>query len=253
MDAGTDYANLFTCAGKVAVVTGSNGLIGREVCRGLRAAGADVWEADIAVAADGQRSVRMDLCSEASVLEALDLVLAKTGRIDAVVNCAYPRTADWGTGIEDVPAESWAENLTMQLGGAFTLARGAAERMKDRGGSIISLSSIYGIVGPSWEVYDGTEMTMPSAYSAIKGGVLAMNRLLATHYAKWNIRFNAVSPGGVEAGQPERFISQYEALTPLGRMAKPSDLVGPVVFLTSDAAEYMTGQNLIVDGGWTAR
>jgi len=253
MDAGKGYANLFSCADKVVVVSGSGGLIGREVCQGLRAAGADVWEADIMAVAGDERAVRMDMCAESSVLDGLDLVLSKTGRIDSVVNCAYPRTADWGDAIEVVKAESWAENLTMQLGGAFTLARGAAERMKEHGGSVISLSSIYGIVGPSWEVYDGTEMTMPSAYSAVKGGVLAMNRLLATHYAKWNIRFNAVSPGGVEAGQPERFIAQYEALTPLGRMAKPSDLVGPVVFLTSDASEYMTGQNLVVDGGWTAR
>lgn len=248
-----DYTNLFSCAGKVAVVAGASGLIGREICRGLRSSGASVWEADISIDGDANNAVHMDISSESSVLTALDTVISRAGQIDVVVNCAYPRTEDWGAAIEDVSVESWTQNLDLQLGGAFTVCRGAAERMKQRGGSIISMSSIYGMVGPSWEVYDGTEMTMPSAYSAIKGGLLGMNRLLATHYAKWGVRFNLVSPGGVRNAQPDRFVAQYEALTPMGRMANPVDMVGPTVFLASDASAYITGHNLVVDGGWTAR
>ena len=244
---------LFSCAGKVAVVAGAGGLIGREICAGLRAVGAEVWEADVLVAGTVERTLQMDISVESSVLAALDAVISDAGRIDVIVNCAYPRTADWGAAIEDVSAESWARNLEIQLGGAFTLCRGAAERMKPHGGSVINMSSIYGVVGPSWEVYDGTGMTMPSAYSAIKGGLVGMNRLLATYYAQWGIRFNLVSPGGVLDAQPGRFVAQYEALTPLGRMAKPADLVGPTVFLASDASAYVTGHNLVVDGGWTAR
>jgi len=250
----SDYTNLFSCAGKVALVAGSDGLVGREVCHGLRDAGAEVWEADISAGVVSDRRLRLDISSESSVEAALDAVVSRSGRLDVVVNCAYPRTADWGARIEDVPLESWTKNLDMQLGGSFALSRGAAERMKQfDGGSIIGFSSIYGMVGPSWEVYDGLDMTMPSAYAAVKAGVLGMSRMLATYYAKWGIRFNVVSPGGIADEQPSEFVSRYESLTPVGRMATPADIVGPVVFLASDAAAYVTGHNLVVDGGWTAR
>ncbi|MHB9002829.1 MAG: SDR family oxidoreductase [Coriobacteriia bacterium] len=248
-----DYSSLFSCKEKVAVVVGSGGLIGREVCAGLRAAGADVWDADIDAQAGASWTVRMDIADEASVNTALDEVLGVSGQIDVVVNCAYPRTADWGADVEDVSIESWTQNLDAQLGGSFVLFRAAALRMKEHGGSVISLSSIYGLVGPSWEVYDGTTMTMPSAYSAIKAGLLGLTRFMATRYAQQDVRFNTVSPGGVHDAQPERFVEQYEALTPLGRMAEPRDIVGAVVFLASNGSAYITGQDIVVDGGWTAR
>jgi NAD(P)-dependent dehydrogenase (short-subunit alcohol dehydrogenase family) len=248
-----DYAGLFSCDGKVAVVVGSGGLIGREVCAGLRAAGAEVWEADIDDKAGIAHSVQLDITDETSVKAGLDAVIDGAGRIDVLVNCAYPRTADWGTSVTDVPLASWIQNLSTQLGGTFALCRAAADRMMEHGGSVVLLSSIYGMVGPSWEVYEGTDMTMPSAYAAIKSGVLGMSRFLATHYGRSGIRFNAVSPGGVADAQPDVFVAQYEALTPLGRMAQPQDIVGAVVFLASDASSYITGQNIAVDGGWTAR
>lgn len=248
-----DYAGSFSCKDKRAMVVGGNGLIGREVCRGLRAAGAQVWTADLEPAVPGSEAVAMDVTDDISVNRAMDEVVERAGGLDIVVNCAYPRTADWGASIEDVSAESWTKNLDMQLGGSFFVARAAAQRMKDTGGSVISFASIYGMVGPSWEVYDGTTMTMPSAYSAIKGGVISLTRLLATYYAGWGIRFNVVSPGGVFDNQIESFVSRYEALTPMGRMAQPSDVVGAVVFLASDSSSYVTGQNIAVDGGWTAR
>ena len=121
------------------------------------------------------------------------------------------------------------------------------------GGSIINFASIYGMVGPSWEVYDGTDMTMPSAYAAIKGGVLTMSRFLATYYGPSGVRCNCVSPGGIRDAQPDSFVKSYEGLTPLRRMGRPEDVVGATVFLASDAAGYITGHNLVVDGGWTAR
>jgi NAD(P)-dependent dehydrogenase (short-subunit alcohol dehydrogenase family) len=247
------YSDLFSCVGKVAVVVGSSGLIGREVCAALRAGGADVWEADVSHALDVPRAIPMDVTDEISIEHALDTVVASVGRIDIVVNCAYPRTADWGADVDDVAIESWTKNLDAQLGGTFALCRAAARRMKDTGGSVVSLSSIYGLIGPSWEVYEGTTMTMPSAYSAIKAGVLGLTRFLATRYGSSGIRFNAVSPGGVFDSQAERFVQRYEALTPLGRMARPRDVVGAIVFLASDAACYITGQNIVVDGGWTTR
>jgi NAD(P)-dependent dehydrogenase (short-subunit alcohol dehydrogenase family) len=248
------FSNLFSCTGRVAVVTGAGGLLGREVCAGLRAAGAEVWAVDLAQVSGESRAARMDITSAQSVEGTLDDVVSTSGELDIFVNCAYPRTADWGTPVGTEDFGSWCDNLQSHLGGYFVSSRAAAERMSHSGGgSIINFASIYGMVGPSWEVYDGTEMTMPSAYSAIKGGVLGMSRFLATYYGPAAVRVNCVSPGGIKAGQPASFVSHYESLTPLGRMGRPDDVVGAVVFLASHAADYVTGQNLVVDGGWTAR
>lgn len=248
-----DYQDLFSCSGRTAVVTGASGLLGREVCAALRAAGADVWEADIASAA-GERSLSLDITSEPSIAAAFDLVAETCGSLDVLVNCAYPRTADWGAKLDTESLESWRQNLDIHLGGYFATSREAARRMAGAdGGSIINFASIYGVVGPSYEVYEGTEMTMPSAYAAIKGGIIGITRLLATYYGPQGVRCNCVSPGGVEDKQSGSFIDRYESLTPLGRMARPRDIVGAVVFLASDAGSYVTGQNLIVDGGWSAR
>ncbi|MEK7333547.1 MAG: SDR family oxidoreductase, partial [Nitrospirota bacterium] len=120
------------------------------------------------------------------------------------------------------------------------------------GGTIINLASIYGVVAPDFSIYEGTEMTMPVAYSAIKGGIIALTRYIATYYAKYNVRANTVSPGGIFDNQQETFVKRYSDKTPLGRMGSPSEVTGAVVFLASEAASYITGQNLIVDGGWTA-
>lgn len=247
-------AGLCSCEDRVAVVTGAAGLLGRVVCEGLRAEGAQVWAADVVEAAPGEQTVVMDVASESSVREALDHVIAAAGRLDIFINCAYPRTADWGAHLSAEKIESWRENLGSHLGGYFVSSREAAERMAGLGGgSIVNFASIYGMVGPSWEVYDGTEMTMPSAYSAIKGGVLAMSRFLATYYGPFGVRCNCVSPGGIQDAQPDSFVKSYEGLTPLRRMGRPEDVVGATVFLASDAASYVTGHNLVVDGGWTAR
>ena len=245
---------LCSCEDKVAVVTGAAGLLGRAVCEGLRAAGAQVWAADVADAPTDERTLVMDITDEASIRESLDLVVAGSQRLDIFVNCAYPRTADWGAHVASESLDSWRDNLGSHLGGYFASSRAAAERMAGlRGGSIINFASIYGMVGPSWEVYDGTDMTMPSAYSAIKGGVLTMSRFLATYYGPSGVRCNCVSPGGIRDAQPESFVKSYEGLTPLRRMGRPEDVVGATVFLASDAAGYITGHNLVVDGGWTAR
>jgi NAD(P)-dependent dehydrogenase (short-subunit alcohol dehydrogenase family) len=120
------------------------------------------------------------------------------------------------------------------------------------GGSIVNLASIYGVVAPDFSIYEGSTMTMPVAYAAIKGGVIAFSKYMATYYAKDNIRVNCVSPGGVFDKQSGSFVEKYIAKTPLGRMATPGDIVGAVLYLASAASSYVTGHNLIVDGGWTA-
>lgn len=248
------YSDLFSCSGRVAVVTGAGGLLGREICAALRDAGATVWGADIAGVTDDTHGLEFDITSEASIEAAFGRVLAESGSFDILVNCAYPRTSDWGTPLESEKLSSWLENVDSHLGGYFAASRAAANLMaQDGGGSIINFASIYGVVGPSYEVYEGTDITMPSAYAAIKGGVISITRLLATRYGPAGVRCNCVSPGGVEDAQPTSFQEKYRSLTPLGRMAQSRDIVGPVVFLASDAGAYVTGHNLIVDGGWSAR
>lgn len=249
-----DYGPVFRCDGMVVVVTGGCGLIGREVCAGLVAQGARVFSADVSPETPaGVEPVAMDITVDASVKAAFADIAERAERIDALVNCAYPRTADWSAHLDDVEMDSWRANVDWHLGGYFLCCREAAARMPPTGGSIVNTASIYGIVGPTWSVYEGTGMTMPVAYSAIKSGILGLTRFLATAWGPRGIRVNAISPGGVEDGQPAGFIERYAANTPLGRMAEARDIVGPTVFLVSDASAYVTGHNLVVDGGWTAR
>jgi NAD(P)-dependent dehydrogenase (short-subunit alcohol dehydrogenase family) len=195
----------------------------------------------------------LDITSDESIHKTLEAVIKQYKKIDILVNCAYPRTGDWGARCENVSFDSWKINVNSHLGGYFLCCQKVAEQMKIQGGgSIINFASIYGIVAPDFSIYEGTPMTMPVAYSAIKGGVIAFSKYMASYYAKNNIRVNCVSPGGVFDKQPDSFVEKYRAKTPLGRMGRPKDMVGAVIYLASDASLYVTGHNLIVDGGWTA-
>jgi NAD(P)-dependent dehydrogenase (short-subunit alcohol dehydrogenase family) len=178
----------------------------------------------------------------------------EAGGIDLWVNCAYPRTKSWGKSPDQDSPESWTENVTMQMTATCCAAEAAAAAMavQGRGGAILNVASIYGMVGPDFAVYEGTAMTMPAAYSAIKGGLINHTRYLAARFGPYGVRVNVIAPGGVAAGQPDSFVSAYQARTPLQRMAEPEDIAGPALFLLSDAAAYVTGVVLPVDGGWTA-
>ena len=251
------YREIFSCANKVAIVTGGSGLIGKEIVKGLHEFGAKVYIADIEKSEEliGREieHVHTDVTSEESVNKMITGVVRDAGRIDILVNSAYPRTKDWGLKFEHVTTSSWNINLNNHLGGYFLCCQKAAEQMKQQGGgTIINMASIYGVVAPDFSIYEGTEMTMPVAYSAIKGGIIALTRYIATYYAKYNVRANAVSPGGIFDNHEETFVRKYSDKTPLGRMGRPSEITGAVVFLASEASSYVTGQNLIVDGGWTA-
>jgi NAD(P)-dependent dehydrogenase (short-subunit alcohol dehydrogenase family) len=253
------YSNLFSCKDKVALVTGGLGLIGKEIVRGLNDFGASVCVADI-----DERQMKglenlaavnfqcFDITSEDSIHQTLQAVIKQFKKIDILVNCAYPRTGDWGARCEDVTFDSWKMNMNSHLGGYFLCCQKVAEQMKlQQRGSIINFASIYGVVAPDFSIYEGTSMTMPIAYSAIKGGIIAFSKYMASYYAKDNIRVNCISPGGVFDKQPDCFVEKYVAKTPLGRMGTPKDIVGAVLYLASDASSYVTGHNLIVDGGWT--
>lgn len=254
------YKDLFSCRDKVAVVTGGSGLIGKEIVKALHEFGADVYIADITqdnvkdfIEENGISYVCMDISSEESVRKGLTNIIRDKGRIDVLVNSAYPRTQDWGTEFEKVSFGSWKQNVDNHLGGYFLCCQMTAEQMKGQGsGTIINLASTYGVVAPDFSIYEGTEMTMPVAYSVIKAGIITLTKYIATYYGKYNIRANAISPGGIFDNQHPSFVENYSKKTPLGRMGLPNEIVGAVVFLASDASSYVTGHNIIVDGGWTA-
>jgi NAD(P)-dependent dehydrogenase (short-subunit alcohol dehydrogenase family) len=258
------FPEQFLLQKKIAVVTGGAGLLGTSIVTGLTQAGAKVYIADIdkakSVALEQQLTdkglqcqwIHLDSTDPQSIQTGISSIEHKDKKIDIWVNCAYPRTKDWSTKFEDITYESWKKNVDMHLNGYFLCCQKAAESMKKQQiGSIINLGSIYGIVGPDFSLYKGTRMTMPAAYSAIKGGILSLTRYLATYYGCYNIRVNAISPGGIFDNQPEKFVKNYKKKTPLGRMGKPDEVAASALFLASDASSYITGHILMVDGGWT--
>lgn len=243
---------MFSIKEKVIVVTGGNGLLGKQMVYTFREQGAKVISADIFFEDKGDDDFIIDITDEDSVKKAIDTIVEKYNQIDGWVNNAYPRTKDWGNKFEDIPLESWRKNVDMHLNGYFICCQVVLEKMKNQGfGSLINMSSIYGLVGPDFTIYDGTEMTTPAAYSAIKGGVNNFTRYLASYYGPFQIRVNTVSPGGIFDNQPEVFVSNYNKKVPMKRMGIPKDIVSAVYYLLTDEANYVTGHNLVVDGGWS--
>ena len=237
------------------VVAGSEGLLGRSVCDALSDCGAEIDRID-SIGKDAKKKSnfhRVDLTNESELKDYFQ-TLKPNNQNWAFINCSYPRTENWGTlAFENVALEDFNKNTNMHLGSAFLFSQLAVKHLKkSNGGSIVNFGSIYGVSGPDLGIYDGTKMNNPSPYAAIKGGVNGLTRYIATAYGKNNIRANVVCPGGIFDQQPKSFVSAYEKRTPLGRMAKPDDISGVVAFLVSPAAKYMTGQILLVDGGWTA-
>jgi NAD(P)-dependent dehydrogenase (short-subunit alcohol dehydrogenase family) len=266
----------FSLEGRVCVVTGALGLIGREICEGLLEAGARVVMADLDGDACRRRAEELawryhrgasgqaaDVTDPASLQRLRDFTLAQGDRLDVLVNSAAVNDAfDEGSDPERLRFESyplawWQRSLEVNLTGTFLPCQILGSEMARRGGgSIINIASTYGLVGPDQRIYrrpDGSQRFWKSAaYPTSKGGVLAFSRFLATYWAEQKVRVNVLCPGGVEAGQEEHFVRSYSARTPLGRMARAAEYRGPVVFLASDASSYMTGADLVVDGGWTA-
>jgi NAD(P)-dependent dehydrogenase (short-subunit alcohol dehydrogenase family) len=253
---------MFELDDSVALVTGGGGLIGQQVTRALAEQGATVVLADLsgsdaeAVAeriGDRATYVPADVTNESSVVELVEGVVADYGRIDVLVNCAYPRNENYGRQYEDVTYEDWCENVVSHLGSYYLVSNAVSAVMADQssGGSIVNLGSIYGVQAPDFSLYDGLDMTSPVEYAAIKGGVITLSEYLASYLGPDGIRVNVVSPGGVFDDHDPEFVERYERRTVLGRMADPEDVAGAVVYLASDAAAYVTGHNLVVDGGWT--
>lgn len=239
---------------KIVIVTGGSGLIGKPIVAHLKQNGAVVINAEINVETDWiEGNYKCDVTDETSIAKLIDDVVGKFGRIDGLVNNAYPRTKDWGAKFEDIELKSWQQNVDMQMNAVFFICQKVLSQMKlQQSGAIVNISSIYGVVGNDFTIYEGYGGTSPAAYSAIKGGIINFSRYLSSYFGKDNIRINCVSPGGIKDAQHPSFIERYEYKSPLKRMGRPEEIAPAVTFLISDESSFITGHNLMVDGGWTA-
>lgn len=238
---------------KVVIIIGGSGLIGKAFVKSAIQNRATVINADI-----NQPNIELDcefiytdITSKNSLDNLIELISQKYGKIDAVVNSAYPRTKSFSNHFFDVEYDDFCTNTNLQLGGAFLVMQRFAKFFKSQGyGNIITLSSIQGVVAPKFQTYKGTQMSSPVAYSAIKSGVIHLSRYLAKYLKGANIRVNCISPGGILDNQNEIFLNQYKDVCLNKGMLDPSDICGALIFLLSDYSEFINGQNIIVDDGF---
>lgn len=270
-----NLAKSFDLSGRVAVVTGGAGLLGRQFCGTLAEACASVVVADIngdaavkvanELNSGGHKTVAQatDVGEPASVQALAEAALREFGRIDILVNSAAldPKFDQASQGkhssaFEDYSLEAWEAALRVNLTGAFLCSQAAVRPMLKQGaGVIVNICSTYGLGGPDQRIYQkpgSAPQYKPVDYTVTKAGILGLTKYLATYYGDKNIRVNALTPGGVFNAHDEQFTNAYSARTVLGRMAQPDEMNGALLFLASDASSYMTGANLVVDGGWTA-
>lgn len=250
---------------QVVVITGGAGLIGRQFSSLVAEQGgiAVVADRDAAAAtkvaeeiADKQagraEAEVLDITDKASVTKLIDTLHQRYGRIDAVINNAYPRNRNYGRKFEEVTYEDFCENLSLHLGGYFLVAQQFSAYFREQGrGNIINMASIYGIMAPRFEVYDGTFMTMPVEYAAIKSSVINLTKYMAKYLKGTGIRVNAISPGGILDSQASAFLDRYKENCLNKGMLDVEDLNGTLLYLLSDMAAYVNGQNIIVDDGFS--
>lgn len=236
---------------KIIAVTGGKGLIGKAIIKDIQKKGGIAVCIDIH--GNDEHELVHDLTQLSEIESAISNILRKYNRLDGWVNNAYPRTDDWGTDFLDITENSLKKNIDWQLNSYILCCQQVIKSFLEKtNGSIVNIASIYGVVGNDFTIYENTNMNPPAEYSAIKGGLINVSRYLASKYGKDGIRVNVVSPGGIFDHQPESFVKAYEKKVPMKRMGYPDDIAPAVSFLLSDEAKYITGQNLVVDGGWTA-
>ncbi len=271
-DAASQEALRFDLTDRVVVITGCTGVLGAGYCKAFALRGAKLVMADLAEREPEKRAaelaletgaqivgVNCDVGDEASVVALFAQAKAHFGAVNVVMNNAAAtgehlmKAGDVFSAFEDYPLAVWEKVMQTNLTGVFLVAReGGKALLASGGGSMINVSSIYGVVAPDHRVYDGMPFSSFPAYSASKAGVHGLTKWLATYWGEKGIRVNTLVPGGVYNGHDETFVERYSNRTPMGRMADRDDLVGMVIFLASDASRYCTGQQFIVDGGLTA-
>jgi len=265
--------DLFLIQDRVAIVTGALGLIGKHHCSALAEAGAHVVACDLdekqcqryaELLPTESIGVGLNVTDPESVARLKEIVMNRFGHVDVLVNNAAindmfetPALAAEKSKFENYPLDMWQKMMNVNVTGMFLCSQQIGAAMAEQGrGSIINVASTYGIVAPDQSIYkdkQGKQLFFKSpAYPTTKGAVIAFTKFLAAYWGNAGVRVNTLSPGGVENGQDEFFVTNYSTRTPLGRMAKPTDYKGALLFLASEASSYMTGANLVVDGGWTA-
>ncbi|WP_054637518.1 MULTISPECIES: SDR family oxidoreductase [Bacillaceae] len=268
------YKNLFSLHNKTAIVTGGLGILGRHFCAGLAECGANVVVVDLdepqaksfanALAKDYHVhciGIGCDVSSPEQVKDMVKQTKRTFKTIDILLNNAASKTKDvthYFAPFEEYSLADWRKVMSVNIDGMFLVAQQVGIEMvkQNQGGSIIQTSSIYGIVAPDGRIYEGsyylgTSINTPAVYSASKAAVWGLTKYLATYWAEKGIRVNMLTPGGIESGQNETFKQKYAHRTPLARMGVPEEVVGAVIYLSSSASSYVTGQNIIVDGGLT--
>jgi NAD(P)-dependent dehydrogenase (short-subunit alcohol dehydrogenase family) len=252
--------------GKVVVVTGGAGLIGQEFVKAI------IEQGGIAVIADFNKvtgvEIKEKLCmdfdhphvdynyvditSKESIISMLDVLHTRHGRIDALVNNAYPRNKNYGRHFFDVEYSDFCENINSHLGGYFLTSQQFAKYFQKQGyGNIVNIASIYGVIAPKFDLYEDTLMSMPVEYAAIKSAIIHQTKYMAKYFKGMNIRVNTLSPGGILDKQPEVFLEAYRKQCLNKGMLDKSDMRGTLDYLLSDLSAYVNGQNIVVDDGFS--
>ncbi len=250
---------------KVVVITGGAGLIGQAFVKSV------VENNGIAIIADINEElgnkvkttlqselhtknidfIKLDITSKESLTECINYLDNKYNKIDALVNNAYPRNKNYARHFFDVEYSDFVENVGLNLGGYFTTSQQFAKYFQKQGyGNIINISSIYGVIAPKFEIYDGTPMTTPVEYAAIKSGLIHLTKYMAKYFKGMNIRVNTLSPGGILDAQPESFLNNYKKHCSNKGMLHKEDMTGTLIYLLSDMSQYVNGQNIVVDDGF---
>jgi NAD(P)-dependent dehydrogenase (short-subunit alcohol dehydrogenase family) len=251
---------------KVVVITGGAGLIGQEFVKAVVENNGVAVIADInkeigvsvknalseQLQTDSIEFVQLDITLKSSLQECLEKIDSKYGKIDALVNNAYPRNKNYGRHFFDVEYDDFSQNISLNLGGYFLTSQQFALYFKKQGyGNIVNISSIYGVIAPRFEIYNNTTMTTPVEYAAIKAGLIHLTKYMAKYFKGLDIRVNSLSPGGIFDHQPEPFLNAYKNGCLNKGMLDKSDLKGTLLYLLSDMSQYVNGQNIVVDDGFS--
>jgi len=246
---------------KVIIVTGGAGAIGQCFIKEITESGGIAIAADINLDAaisleqaysGNVEAAYLDITNKESILTLIEKIKQRYGRIDALVNNAYPRNKNYGRKFEEVTFADFCENVDMHLGGYFLVAQQFCLAFKKQGyGNVVNISSIYGSKAPRFEIYEGTSMAMPVEYAAIKAAIEHLTRYFAQYFKGAGIRVNCISPGGILDGQPTEFLTRYNSFAASKGMLDADDVQGTLIFLLSDMSKYINGQNIVVDDGWS--